>query len=151
MPKLFPILLFIFSLFTLSIQQRLRVIVPPVIPIDFPDKIETILLGIGDISMAYTEANTEDQTEWGSLPWITTVEEWTFDLITNEGEIYSYVSHGGEVVLVGPNEYDVNISQEYADLADIDVNDVADRFTDIVAYGFAIAAVMDPDNPLFEN
>ena len=42
--------------------------------------------------------------------------------------MHSFVSHNGEVDLVGSNGYDVNISQEYANSADISTNEVADHF-----------------------
>jgi len=53
--------------------------------------------------------------------------------------MHSFVSHNGEVDLVGSNGYDVNISQEYANSADISTNEVADHFGDFIMFGVLLA------------
>ncbi len=134
--KSFALFLSVFCLFSLSAcQQEPPSFLPPAILETLQDEVDTVVLGVGEISVTFTEENGEASVEFGTLPWITNEEEWTFDMITQDGETYSFVSHGGEVDLVGPNGLDINISQEYADYAEIPLNEVADNFGDYVTLG----------------
>ena len=123
------------ALFGLSTCQEPPSFLPPAILETLQEEVDTVVLGIGELSVTFTEENGEGSMEFGRLPWITNEEEWTFDMITHDGEAYSFVSHNGEVDLVGPNGLGINISQEYADYAEIALNEVADNFGDYVTLG----------------
>ena len=138
MLKFLPILLL--SLLSLSNSQEPPSFFPPELLDVLETEVDTVILGIGESSVIFSIEENEQTIEFGTLPGITNENEWTFNLITNDGEVYSFVSQSdGEVNLVGPNGYDENMSQYLAEFVEVPVNEVANSFAEMVTFGVMLA------------
>jgi len=124
---LFVVLL---GLFSSSFQQQQD-------PQQFVDYIETeaksVTFGAGvdglSIDVSYGEQGEVESLSIELIELSTRdPNEWTFEVVTQDGEVYTFVDDNGYLGVLGPNGLDVDVSHSYAEWAGVEDQDSADRF-----------------------
>ncbi len=117
------IILFValFELFVPSSQQE-----DPEKFMDFlGENTKTVILGAGVDGI--TAAADLSKVEFVELS-AREAEEWTFEVITNDGDLYNFVDDNGKLSVNGPDGLNVDVSHSYAEWAGIKDSDAADVY-----------------------
>ncbi len=111
----------LFGLFVPSFQQE----DPEKFMDELCEKTKTIVIGAGvDGVRAAADLSKVEFVELSARE----PEEWTFEVITKDGELYNFVDDNGTLTVNGPDGLKVDVSHSYAESAGVKDSDAADAF-----------------------